>query len=48
MMDKTDQDNNQELEELPNWLKNMPDDPSILLRRKMRRGISKARSISTC
>ncbi|GLS89728.1 hypothetical protein GCM10007916_07950 [Psychromonas marina] len=32
---ETDQAVNQELEELPNWLKNMPDDPSILLRRKM-------------
>ncbi|MCW8995595.1 MAG: VWA domain-containing protein [Psychromonas sp.] len=27
---------NKELEELPNWLKNMPDDPSLLLRNKMR------------
>ncbi|HEY7866368.1 MAG TPA: hypothetical protein VIC51_10225, partial [Psychromonas sp.] len=27
---------NQELEALPNWLKNMPDDPSVLLRNKMR------------
>ncbi|MCG6200963.1 VWA domain-containing protein [Psychromonas antarctica] len=27
---------NQELENLPNWLKNMPDDPSLLLRNKMR------------
>jgi len=27
---------NQELQDLPNWLKNMPDDPSILLRNKMR------------
>ncbi len=27
---------NQELEELPAWLKNMPDDPSLLLRNKMR------------
>ena len=27
---------NQELEDLPNWLKNMPDDPSLLLRNKMR------------
>ncbi|WP_028863692.1 vWA domain-containing protein [Psychromonas aquimarina] len=27
---------NQELEQLPNWLKNMPDDPSLLLKNKMR------------
>ncbi|MFT6987238.1 MAG: Ca-activated chloride channel family protein [Psychromonas sp.] len=27
---------NQELQDLPNWLKNMPDDPSLLLRNKMR------------
>jgi len=27
---------NQELEDLPNWLKNIPDDPSLLLRNKMR------------
>ncbi|MEL0628312.1 VWA domain-containing protein [Psychromonas aquatilis] len=27
---------NQEYEELPNWLKNMPDDPALLLRNKMR------------
>ncbi len=27
---------NQELEALPSWLKNMPDDPSLLLRNKMR------------
>ena len=26
---------NKELDELPTWLKNMPDDPSILLQRKM-------------
>jgi len=26
---------NQEYEELPNWLKNMPDDPALLLRNKM-------------
>jgi Ca-activated chloride channel family protein len=35
MLEQTEQESNQELEELPNWLKNMPDDPSILLRRKM-------------
>jgi len=34
-MSESDEDVNQELEQLPNWLKNMPDDPSILLRRKM-------------
>ncbi|WP_435235217.1 vWA domain-containing protein [Psychromonas sp. PT13] len=32
--DKTDQ-TNQELEDLPMWLKNMPDNPSYLLQRKM-------------
>ena len=34
-LSETEQEVNQELEDLPNWLKNMPDDPSILLRRKM-------------
>ena len=34
-LSENDEDINQELEALPNWLKNMPDDPSILLRRKM-------------
>jgi len=34
-LSETDQETNEELEQLPNWLKNMPDDPSILLRRKM-------------
>ncbi|PKF63443.1 hypothetical protein CW745_00930 [Psychromonas sp. psych-6C06] len=32
---ENDDASNQELEALPNWLKNMTDDPSILLRRKM-------------
>jgi Ca-activated chloride channel family protein len=32
---ESDKESNKELEALPNWLKNMPDDPSILLRRKM-------------
>lgn len=41
MMDQTDEENTQELEELPNWLKNMPDDPSILLRRKMQQEYQK-------
>ena len=31
-----DQAENAEYEALPNWLKNMPDDPSLLLRNKMR------------
>ena len=34
-LSESDEEINQELEALPNWLKNMPDDPSILLRRKM-------------
>ncbi|PKG38655.1 VWA domain-containing protein [Psychromonas sp. Urea-02u-13] len=34
-LSESDEESNQELEALPNWLKNMPDDPSILLRRKM-------------
>ena len=32
---ESESETNEELEALPNWLKNMPDDPSILLRRKM-------------
>ena len=34
-LSESKEESNQELEALPNWLKNMPDDPSILLRRKM-------------
>lgn len=34
-LEESEQAINEELEQLPNWLKNMPDDPSILLRRKM-------------
>ena len=30
-----EEDVNKEYEELPIWLKNMPDDPSLLLRNKM-------------
>lgn len=32
----SEQQANEEYEALPNWLKNMPDDPSLLLRNKMR------------
>ncbi|TEW52575.1 vWA domain-containing protein [Psychromonas algicola] len=32
----TEEQANQEYEDLPTWLKNMPDDPSLLLRNKMR------------
>ena len=31
----SDQQSNKEYEKLPNWLKNMPDDPALLLRNKM-------------
>jgi len=32
----SEEQSNQEYEDLPNWLKNMPDDPSLLLKNKMR------------
>jgi len=36
-LQESEQTVNEELEQLPNWLKNMPDDPALLLRNKMRR-----------
>ena len=35
-VNNTQEQENQEYEDLPTWLKNMPDDPSLLLRNKMR------------